>query len=96
MTSVATKCDLGRREPESIILDNARLLERTQVGRPPPKPNLPPEIDKHKSNEHFNNAWCSHGATLSLNNQTLNTTETFLNEEITHCSVPVFCCVLFL
>ena len=79
MTSVATKCTgtLGHPAPVSIVLDDARLLERMQVGLVPPKPNLLHEIDKHKSNEHFNNAWCPHGAALSMNDQTPNTTETF-------------------
>ena len=90
MTSVTNEYNLGRCPPESIVFDDARLLERTQVAWLPPEPNPPPEIKKHRSNEPFNNAWCSYRAALPLNNQTLNTTESLLNEEITHCSVPVF------
>ena len=46
VTSVANECNLGRHPPKSIVLDDARLLERTQVGWLPPESEPPPEIDK--------------------------------------------------
>ena len=78
---------------ESIALYDACLLEQNQVEWLLSKPNLPPEIDKPKSDESyesFDNAWCSNGAALPPNNPTLTTTESFLNEVSNLCSVPVF------